>query len=171
MANKNKKILNLSLAAVFAALIFLATMIHVGIGFNGGYVHLGDAIIYLCAAFLPAPYAASAAGIGAGLADVASGAPAWVPATVLIKVLSALLFTSKKETVLCTRNVFACIISAVICCGGYYVAEVVIYGCGWAVPLASIPFNLIQTVASAVLFISVAVIFDRTGLKKRLSTM
>ena len=171
MANKNKKILNLSLAAVFAALIFLATMIHVGIGFNGGYVHLGDAIIYLCAAFLPAPYAASAAGIGAGLADVASGAPEWVPATVLIKALSALLFTSKKETVLCTRNVFACIIGAVICCGGYYLAEVVIYGCGWAVPIASIPFNLIQTVASAVLFISVAVIFDRTGLKKRLSTM
>lgn len=171
MANKNKKILNLSLAAVFAAIIFLATMIHVGIGFNGGYVHLGDALIYLCAAFLPAPYAASAAGIGAGLADVASGAPAWVPATVLIKALSALLFTSKKETVLCTRNVFACIIGAVICCGGYYVAEVVIYGCGWAVPIASIPFNLIQTVASAVLFISVAVIFDRTGLKKRLSTM
>ena len=168
---KKTKILNLSLASVFAALIFMATMIHIGIGVNGGYIHLGDTLIYLCAAFLPAPYAASAAAIGAGLADIASGAVAWAPATVLIKALSALFFTSKKEKVLCTRNVIACIFGAVICCGGYYLAEVLIYGCGFAVPLASVPLNLIQTVSSALLFISAAVIFDRTGLKKKLSSM
>ena len=167
----NKKILNLSLSAVFAALIFLATMIHVGFGANGGYVHLGDAVIYLCAAFLPAPYAASAAAIGAGLADIAGGAPLWAPATILIKALSCLFFTSKKETVLCTRNAIACIFGAILCVGGYYLAEVIIYGCGFIVPLASVPFNLIQTVASAVLFISIAVVFDKTGLKKKLMSI
>lgn len=167
----NKKILNLSLAAVFAALIFLATMIHIGIGFNGGYIHLGDTLIYLCAAFLPAPYAAASAAIGASLADIAGGAPAWVPATVLIKVASALFFTSKKERIICTRNIIALFIGAVLCVGGYYIAEVIIYGCGFVVPIASIPFNLIQTVASAVLFIATGIIFDRTGLKKRISSM
>ncbi len=170
MAN-SKKVLNLSLSAVFAALIFLATMIHVGFGANGGYIHLGDAVIYLCAAFLPSPYAASAAAVGAGLADIASGAPLWAPATILIKALSALFFTSKKETVLNVRNTIACAVGAILCVGGYYLAEVIIYGCGFAPPLASIPFNLIQTVASAILFISIAVVFDKAGLKKKLTSI
>ena len=171
MKKGNQKVLNLSLAAVFAALIFLATMIHIGIGFNGGYIHLGDTLIYLCAAFLPTPYAVASAAIGAGLADIASGAPAWVWATVIIKALSALCLTSKKQTVLCTRNIIALFIGAVLCVGGYYLAEVVIYGCGFIVPIASIPFNLIQTGASAVLFIAVAVLFDRMNLKQRLSSL
>lgn len=165
---KNKKVLNLSLAAVFAALIFLATMIHISIGINGGYIHVGDTLIYLCAAFLPTPYAVSAAAIGGALSDIASGAPLWVLPTILIKAFSALCFTSKKDTILCARNYIACIIGAILCCGGYYIAEVLIYNCGFIVPLASVPMNLIQTGASAVLFIAIGVIFDRMGLKNRL---
>ncbi len=168
---KNKKVLNLSLAAVFAALIFLATMIHISIGINGGYIHVGDTLIYLCAAFLPTPYAVSAAAVGGALADIASGAPLWVLPTVLIKALSALCFTSKKDTVLCARNYTALFTGAVLCCGGYYIAEVLIYNCGFILPLASVPMNLIQTGASAVLFIAIGVIFDRMGLKNRLSKL
>jgi uncharacterized repeat protein (TIGR04002 family) len=168
---KNKKVLNLSLAAVFAALIFLATMIHISIGINGGYIHVGDTLVYLCAAFLPTPYAVSAAAVGGALADVASGAPLWVLPTVLIKALSALCFTSKKQTILCARNYTALFTGAFFCCGGYYIAEVLIYNCGFIIPLASVPMNLIQTGASAVLFIAIGVIFDRMGLKNRLSKL
>ena len=168
---RDKKVFYIAQSAVFAALIFIATMIHVGFGANGGYIHLGDAVIYLCAALLPSPYAAGAAAVGAGLADVLGGAPLWAPATIIIKAVSALAFTSKKQTLLCARNLIACAVGAVLCVGGYYLAEVVIYGCGFAIPLASIPFNLIQTVASAVLFISIAVVFDKTGLKKKLMSI
>lgn len=168
---KNKKVLNLSLAAVFAALVFLATMIHISIGINGGYIHVGDTLVYLCAAFLPTPYAVSAAAVGGALADVASGAPLWVLPTVLIKALSALCFTSKKQTILCARNYTALFTGAFFCCGGYYIAEVLIYNCGFIIPLASVPMNLIQTGASAVLFIAIGVIFDRMGLKNRLSKL
>lgn len=168
---KNKKVLNLSLAAVFAALIFLSTMIHISIGINGGYIHVGDTLVYLCAAFLPTPYAVSAAAVGGALADVASGAPLWVLPTVLIKALSALCFTSKKQTILCARNYTALFTGAFFCCGGYYIAEVLIYNCGFIIPLASVPMNLIQTGASAVLFIAIGVIFDRMGLKNRLSKL
>ena len=168
---KNKKTLNLALAAVFAALIFLATMIHIGIGTSGGYIHLGDTLIYLCAAFLPTPYAVMASAVGAGLADIASGAPLWVVPTIIIKSLSALCLTSKKDTLLTTRNYIALFIGAILCCGGYYIAEVLIYNCGFIVPLASIPMNLIQTVSSAILFIAIGVIFDRMGLKNSLSKL
>ena len=49
-------------------------------GFNGGYIHLGDALIYLAAVLLPAPYAMAAGAIGGGLADLLT-APVWAPAT------------------------------------------------------------------------------------------
>ena len=52
--------------ALFAAMICLTTayLFHIPVGTAGGYIHLGDAFIYLAAAFLPTPYAMAAAGIG-----------------------------------------------------------------------------------------------------------
>ena len=64
--------------ALFAAAITVMTayMLHIPIP-TGGYIHLGDALIYLAACLLPAPYAAAAAAIGAGMADLLT-APMWV---------------------------------------------------------------------------------------------
>ena len=58
--------------AVMAALTTLMTayIFHIPVGVNGGYVHLGDTMIYLAAAFLPLPYACAAGAIGGGLADL-----------------------------------------------------------------------------------------------------
>ena len=58
-------------AALFAAAITVMTayMLHIPIP-TGGYIHLGDALIYLAACLLPVPCAAAAAAIGAGLADL-----------------------------------------------------------------------------------------------------
>ena len=52
--------------AVMAALTTLMTayIFHIPVGVNGGYVHLGDTMIYLAAAFLPLPYACAAGAIG-----------------------------------------------------------------------------------------------------------
>lgn len=164
---KNKKIYLLCLCALFSALIFIATMIHAPIGVNGGYIHLGDGVLYLCAAILPTPYAIAAGVIGGGLSDILGGAPAWVWATVIIKGLSALFFTSKKEKIICAQNVVALFIGAVLCVGGYYLAEVVIYSCGFVIPIASIPFNIVQTVSSAVIFLIIGAVFDKTNIRKK----
>ena len=74
--------------AVMAALTTLMTayIFHIPVGVNGGYVHLGDTMIYLAAAFLPLPYACAAGAIGGGLADLLT-APVWAPATIIIKML------------------------------------------------------------------------------------
>ncbi len=50
-------------AALFAAIICItiAYFLHIPIGGNGGFVHIGDAFIYLAAVLLPTPYAAFAA--------------------------------------------------------------------------------------------------------------
>ena len=62
----DKKIKNLTLTGLMAALItlFTAFIFHIPTGVNGGYVHLGDALIYLSAVRLPWPYAMAAGAIG-----------------------------------------------------------------------------------------------------------
>ena len=88
---ESKKLRLLCLAALFAGAIAVTTayLLHIPIP-TGGYIHLGDALIYLAACLLPAPYAVGAAMVGAGLADLLT-APLWVVPTLLIKALVALL--------------------------------------------------------------------------------
>ena len=50
----------LTMASVFAAVIFLATWL-IKIPLPYGYAHLGDAVIYLLSLFLPLPYGMAAA--------------------------------------------------------------------------------------------------------------
>lgn len=101
---ESKKLRLLCLAALFAGAIAVTTayLLHIPIP-TGGYIHLGDALIYLAACLLPAPYAVGAAMVGAGLADLLT-APLWVVPTLLIKAMVALLFTSRAPRLLCPRN-------------------------------------------------------------------
>ena len=57
-------------AALMAAFITLVTAYVLHVPFPGGYVHIGDTLIYLAACLLPLPYAVAAGAIGAGLADL-----------------------------------------------------------------------------------------------------
>ena len=86
------KIHLLTITALFAAAIAVMTayLLHIPIP-TGGYIHLGDALIYLAACLLPVPYAAAAAAIGAGLADLLT-APMWVLPTLVIKAVLVLFF-------------------------------------------------------------------------------
>ena len=144
----------------------IAYIFHVPIPGTGGYVHFGDALIYLAACLLPTPYAVGAAVVGAGLADLLT-APMWIPATVLIKALVVLLFTSRKEKFLCRRNGVAVIAAGVINVVGYYLAEALLFG-GWAAFFASVTGNLIQSVGSAAIFLALGAALDRVDLKRRL---
>ena len=165
---------NIVLVGVLAAMVCVATtFLHVPI-IGGGYVHMGDAVIYLAAALLPTPYAMAAAAVGAGLADVLV-APMWAPFTVVIKAVMVLAFTAKKERLLCGRNALAVVMAGVIGVVGYYVAEVAILcfsGGELAVSavaaVAAIPFNALQELAGGVAFLLLALALDRMNIKKRL---
>lgn len=81
MRNNTSKI---TAAGLFAAMITIMTayICHIPYGANGGYIHFGDALIYLGAVFLPRPYALAAAAIGGGMADLLT-APMWAPPQLL----------------------------------------------------------------------------------------
>ena len=77
----------LTISALFSALVCITTayIFHIPFGANGGYIHLGDALIYLAATLLPTPYAILAAGIGGAMADLLT-APLWAPRPLPAKV-------------------------------------------------------------------------------------
>lgn len=167
MKNKNKyRIRLLTLSAVFCAMTYAATtFVRIPISSNG-YVHIGDAFIYLAAAMLPTPFACGIGAVGAGLADLI-GYPIYAPGTILIKVLTALLFTSKKDSIICAHNLTALIPASLICVGGYYIYEVILTS-SLAAPIVGIPFNVAQSAASAIIFCVIGITFDNLNLRQRI---
>lgn len=151
----------------FASLITLMTayVCHVPVGAVGGYLHFGDAFIYLAAALLPRPYALAAAAIGGGLADLLT-APMWAPATIVIKMFVALLFTNKGTRLVSGRNVMSTIWAYLISGSGYYIAERLMFenGAVFAVTMAQ---EAVQSIGSAVVFIALGIALDRMHIKTR----
>ena len=168
MKKEDRKIQYLAMSGILAAMITLMTayVCHIPIGTSGGYIHFGDALIYVGAVLLPKPYAIAAAVIGGGLADLLT-APMWAPATIIIKMLIVLSFTSKKSKLLNAQNIAALFIGAVITCLGYYLAEYLLFGT-WAVFFASIFPNMIQGAGSEVFFLIIASELEKTNFKQRI---
>ena len=165
MRKKNTKFL--CMAAIFTALVFVVTA-YLHIPTNNGYIHVGDGLIYLAACMLPWPYAMAVGACGALLADCLTGFAIWAPGSVIIKALTALLFTSKNKKILCMRNRIVLLPAAVICAGGYYLYESMLYG-NWIAPLVGIPASLTQSVTSSILFIVLGITFDKTNIKNKLN--
>lgn len=157
----------MTLTGLFAAMITLMTayICHIPYGANGGYIHFGDALIYIAAVLLPRPYALAAAAIGGGLADLLT-APMWAPATIIIKMLITLPFTSQNTKILNTRNIIAPFLALPISATGYYLAEGILFG-SFLSPLASISGSIIQSGGSAVLFFLLAGALEKTHLKAK----
>ena len=160
------KIHLLTTTALFAAAITIMTayMLHIPIP-TGGYIHLGDALIYLAACLLPAPYAVAAAAVGAGLADLLT-APMWVVPTLLIKALVALLFTCRRERLLCRRNCAAVFLACVLSPTAYALAGCILTGT-LAAFVPQFLGTLVQGVGSGILFFVLAPALDGVKLKER----
>ncbi len=159
------------LTALFAALIFVVTayVLHIPTPATGGYIHLGDAFVYLAASMLPAPFAVAAAGIGEALSDALTGSVAYALPTLLIKSAMALCFSSAGCKIVTKRNAVATAGAGVICVAGYYLTEAVLYG-SFASPVVEIPANLLQAGASAAIFLIAGRALDRAGIKARVAS-
>ncbi len=162
---KQEHLKNLIFAALLGAMVYVFTAF-VHIPTHQGYMHIGDGIIYIAASLLPLPYAMAAAAVGAGLSDYLSGYALWVLPTMIIKAVTVLAFSYKKETIINARNITGLAPAAVICVGGYYLASALLYG-DWGAALADIPTNFLQSVGSSVLFVFLGLALDRIDFKKK----
>ena len=166
---RNRKNLHLlTVTALFASAVTITTayLLHIPIP-TGGYIHLGDTLIYLGACLLPVPWAAAAAAVGAGLADLLT-APMWVLPTLVIKAAIVLFFTSRNERILCRRNVIAVFLAGLFSPAAYALA-----GCALTGTLASfVPQflgTLIQGIGSGALFLVIVPALDSVKLKSHVS--
>ena len=165
-------ILNLTLAGVFAALIYLLTA-YVRVPTGAGYTHIGDGMIFLAASLLPTPYAVAAASMGGALADGLSGFLIWLPATVVIKAVTALFFSSKSEKIITRRNIIALLPSLALCVVGYSLYQGIFMTDHFskatiAAAFVQTPAYCIQIAAGSVLYLFLGTALDRTGFKKKL---
>jgi len=153
------------LASVFAALIFVVTAYLPRFPIPPGYIHFGDAFIYIAACLLPMPYAAAAAAVGAVAADTLTGFAVWAPATLVIKAVMACVFSSRSYKIATARNMLATVIAGLIGTAGYYLYEALVIS-SFAVALEGVPFNIIQGAGSAVIFAVAAYALDKADIKK-----
>ena len=164
---RSEQLRYLVLTAVLSAMVYVLTaFIHIPT--HQGYIHVGDGIIYLAAALLPTPYAMFAGSVGAVLADCLTGYAIWAPASFVIKLLTVLFFTAKGNRIIGKHNLLALLPAALLCLGGYYVYEGLIFG-NFISPLYGLFGNLMQAIFSSILFAAAGLAFDKAGIKSRLS--
>ena len=144
------------MTALFAALACVATMsIRIPTPGTGGYIHPGDAIVILAGIILGPVYGMLAGGIGSALSDLIGGYFVYVPITLVIKGLVALVSgliyqkMCRSPTVRTLRRSYlGGITDIVFVAGGYFICEFFLYGSGAA---ASIPANIIQGVGGLII--------------------
>lgn len=168
---KKNTIQNTALTAVFIALITGLTLIHLPIPVRGGYVHLGDSIIYLSASFLPFPFAVAAAALGGAFADAVSGFIIWSPFSLVIKALNVLPFAiyekcKKTAKIITAKSIVLTVASGIITCVFYFSASCIIYGSP-AAALTDLPGNAIQAIGSAVIYILIGKALDGSKIKEK----
>lgn len=151
---KHKKLYRLVLTALFAALTCIATMlIQIQMPATNGYVNIGDCFVLLGAWVLGPWFGAAAGGIGSALADLLAGYPHYIPGTLVIKalmaVIAALLYQrlGKKHSYL--GRLVGGVAAELWMVLGYFVYAWIALGKGLAAA-TSIPGNLLQGVIGIV---------------------
>lgn len=88
----NENTSKIVLTGLMTALVTIATMfLMVPVPFTGGYIHLGDSMIFISVLLLGWKRGGFAAGVGSMLADLSAGYANWAPWTLVIKLLMAII--------------------------------------------------------------------------------
>lgn len=157
----------LILDAMLIALVFVATaVINIRLPFvgTGGLIHLGNVPLFIGALLFGKKSGMLAGAFGMGLFDLMGGWTAWAPFTFVIVGLMGYTvgwFAERKPIQNTFANdLLAMLLALVIKIVGYYLAEVFIIQ-SWALPLGSIPGNVVQVGTAIVITLIAMPIFRR----------
>ena len=165
MNTQTKKIV---IAALFAALTCVATMIIKIPSPLKGYINLGDCMVLLAGWMLSPFYGFLAAGLGSALADVFSGYFTYAPATFIIKGLMALIafflykLLHNKIGNLISR-ILGGILAEITMIIGYFLFEGLLYG--FVPSLVNIPANAVQGIAGIIIGTVLVTILNKNKIK------
>ncbi len=150
--SKTLSVYEIAISAVFAAVVFAATVVMpIPVPATGGYINLGDSMIFVSALLFGARVGGFAGGIGSCLADIYLGFGMYAPITLVVKGIEGFVVGhfSKKDSVY--WSIFAVIVGGLVMVTGYFIAEAFLVGIPNA--LVEVPGNLFQ--AGAGLLIAV----------------
>ncbi len=159
------------LTALFTALTCVATMlIQIQMPATQGYVNIGDCFVLLGAWVLGPWFGAFAGGVGSALADLLAGYPHYIPGTLLIKalmaVIAALLYRQLGKKHHYVGQLVGGVAAELWMVLSYFVYAWLILGKGLAAA-SSIPGNLLQGVIGLVAAIAlVAALRESKTLEK-----
>ncbi|MCG8541097.1 MAG: ECF transporter S component [Clostridia bacterium] len=155
---------DLTTMALLTALVTIATItITIPIPATGGYLNLGDSIIFLAAILFGWRYGMVAGGLGAALADLFV-APAFALPTLIVKGVMGLLVgkigNSKDKNLLSFRNVIALLLGTLWMAAGYYITQVIMLR-NFQVPLVEVGPNIMQGIMGSILFLPIALVLRK----------
>lgn len=168
LGKSRENITELALSGVFTALVCLLTMyVQVQIiPAKGGLVHIGNVPLFFAAAFFGKKVGALCGGLGMALSDLLTPWAIYAPISLFVVGAMGFVFgviVNKKPTLL--RLILAAVAALAIKLAGYYIGELVLYR-SVAVPLASVPGNIIQIVTGAMIAIP-AILVTRSAMAWR----
>jgi uncharacterized membrane protein len=149
MNHRSKKVLNLVLAALFAALICVATMVFTIPLPGRGYLNTGDCFVILAGCLMGPVFGPAASAVGSALADVILGFAVYAPGTFVIKGLMALAACAAFRAV--NRNgekhalvpvVSAGVAGEFVMIPGYFLYESALFG--FKTAIGGVPGNCLQ---------------------------
>ena len=149
MKSEMDKTQRLVMTALMMTLVLLGTAIfRIPVPMTQGYVHLGDAMVFIGVMMLGRKNGTVAAGLGSAMADILGGFAVWAPWTLFIKAAMAFTAGSFIERSYSGHRHAAGFITGMtlggmLMCAGYYIAEGVMYG-NWAAAALGIPWNIGQ---------------------------
>ena len=176
MNKQDSKTLKIVLTGIMMCLVMVATMmIRIHVPFTQGYVHLGDAMIFLAVLVLGRNYGTVAAGVGSALADLLSGYAYYAPWTFVVKALMAFVvgyaleYMEKKGQLRDGKihlvQLLAMLFGGIEMTVGYYISASLMHG-NWYTPLFSVPGNIGQFIVGMILASVLAAALYKTPAKK-----
>ncbi len=176
MASKtsDNKTEQLVMTALMTTLILIGTIvIRIPIPMTQGYVHLGDAMIYIGVMLLGRKNGTIAAALGSVMADILSGYAFWAPWSLVIKAAMAFIAGTFADRAVSSggqsgssapraRVVTAAGMAAggLLMTAGYYAAEGIMYG-NWPAAALGIPWNIGQFAAGMAVALSISAVVSR----------
>ena len=165
--------------SLMMGLIVVCTMfIKIPIPLTTGYVHLGDAMIFLSVIILGTRYAAISSAFGSTLGDLLSGFAMWAPWTFVIKglmaIVAGIIFKSvmkgakvpNSRATVTKATIIASIPAGILMVVGYFIAEGVMYG-SWVTPWIGVPWNIGQFLVGIIIALVINKALVKSGLLKK----
>jgi len=153
-------LIRISLSAIMAAVVCVATFIIRIPNPMGGYFNFGDVMIFVSALTFGPVIGGLAGGMGSALADLI-GFPIFTLFTLVIKGIEgsiAGLVTNRRSIF---RDILAVIVAGVEMVVGYFLAEFYLLQWGLGGALAEVPGNIAQIVIGGLVGIPIALVLRR----------